>query len=118
MKIHAKVVILLLVFSTFSLSGQNKYNIDAKPLDERKMAFSEFIKKSKSNRKGIRELRQKHRFLKRSSKKTKKLTYKNQTKAVRKQMKKQEDKAFHFNHGTIPFKTKLKRIFSWMILVK
>lgn len=110
MDISAKLVIILLLLVPFVSLAQYHYNIDVEPLKKRRLNVSEFIIKSKSNFKVAKELQKRKRIETKISKETKRHTYNNQTRVVRKRMKKTEKNAKHYNNRTIPLRIRFKKL--------
>lgn len=110
MKFFAKLIILLLLQIPFVCFAQYHYNIDVEPLKKRRLNISDFYHQTKSSLTGSKALRKKKRIETKVSKETKRHTYNNQTKVVRKRMKKTEKNAKHHNNRTIPLRIRLKRI--------
>jgi hypothetical protein len=100
--------------SSFFCQGQNQYiySIDIKPTKERRVPVKYYIEQVKLNVKTSNAIKEKHRVLRKNSKKIRKRTYNIQTHAVKKRMRKSLKEAENYNRGKMPLRVKLIKLFN------
>jgi hypothetical protein len=110
--LHGLLYMSLFVLISVSAQGQsnNRYSVDLKTPDKRRVPLEYFIKQTKTDLKNASEIRKKRRLNKKISKKTRKQTYNNQTNAVKKRMRRSEKKADEFNDGKGFFKERIIKL--------
>jgi hypothetical protein len=110
--LHGLLYLSLFVFVSISAQGQSndRYSVDLKTPDKRRVPLEYFIKQTKADLKNASEIRKKRRLNKKVSKKIRKQTYNNQTNAVKRRMRQSAKKADEFNDGKRSFKERIIKL--------
>lgn len=110
--LHGLSIFGLFLFISVLAQGQSntRYSVDLDPPDKRRVPLNYFIQQTKTDFKDASELRKKRRINKKVSKKIRKQTYNNQSKAVKKRMRESAKKADEFNEGKRSFKERIIKL--------